>query len=106
MKYKHPAPSPSSIWLGKRIERIRTFKNIPIKQVSKLLKETEQQIIKMERGAFISLPKLQLMAELFDMPIQKRIIRKISALRKLEQENKTSYDDELQALYEEALSDD
>lgn len=103
MKFKHPAPPPSAIWLGKRIERIRTVKGISLRDVAKLLKLTEKQVVAMERGAFISLPNIEKLAVLFEQPVEKKLIRRISNTRKLEQEHDTSYDEELQALYGEAF---
>ena len=103
MKYKHPAPSSSAVWLGKRLERIRTLRGVGRREVAKLLKETEKKIVSMERGAFISLPRLELLGEFYGQPVDKKIIRKISNARKLEQEHDTSFDEELRALYEEAF---
>jgi transcriptional regulator with XRE-family HTH domain len=97
--------SPSSIFLGKRIERTRLHLGLTRLHVAKVLRETEQQIRKYEQGGFISLPKIEQIAELFGAPIQKKLIRRISTIRKFGQEHDTIYDEELKELYNEAFED-
>ena len=94
----------SNIVLGKNIERLRLIKNMSSMQLGRKVKQTRQKIIKYECGAtLVRLAMLENIACALDEPIPKKIIRKISIVRKLEVENDTEMADELIALYNQAL---
>lgn len=93
--------------LGKRIELIRTAKNMTRMQLGSIINQTLQQVQRYECGAaLVSLPVLEKIASAFDEPVAKKIIRRISIVRKLEVERKTEMSDELIDLYNQALPED
>ena len=76
-------------------------------QLGRKINQTEQQIVKYESGSvLVPLPIVEKIANALDEPITKKIIRKISTLRKLEVEKKTEMADELIDLYNQAFPDD
>lgn len=94
----------AELLLGKNIERLRLSKKISRMQIGKKINATEQQVAKYESGEFVPLTVLEAIAEILDMPIQKRVIRRISFLRKLEKETKIEQE-ELLELYNAIFSD-
>lgn len=102
MAKKQPSDYQAQIVLGKRIERLRLRCGLSRMQLGRAINQKEQQIGKYEAGAFVPLPMLEKIAEVLGDPIQKRLIRKISFFRKLEQETKTEQS-ELLELYQEIL---
>ena len=74
----------AQIILGRGLERVRLSKNITRKQLGRIVNVPEQQIVRYESGDFIPLPMLERLMETMGEPIQKKFIRKISALRHLE----------------------
>jgi transcriptional regulator with XRE-family HTH domain len=97
----------SNIFLGKNIEQLRFTENISYTQLGQKINKTKQQIIKYERGEdLVPLPVLEDIATELGQPIAKKIIRRISAVRKLEIENDIEMADELIALYSQILSSD
>ena len=94
----------SNIALGKNIERLRLIKNMSSMQLGRNINQTRQKILRYECGAaLVSLSMLENIACALGEPIPKRIIRKMSIVRKLEVENDTEMADELIALYDQAL---
>lgn len=92
----------AEILLGKNIERLRLAKKMSRMQLARKINETEQQVAKFETGGFVPLSTLETIAEALGEPIPKRLIRRISFVRKLEMETKIEQE-ELIGLYEEAL---
>lgn len=96
----------SNVVLGRNIERLRLLKEMSRMQVGRKVNQKEQQIVRYERGgALVPLPVLERIAEALGEPIAKKIIRRISSVRKLEVEKNTKMDDELIDLYNEAVPD-
>jgi transcriptional regulator with XRE-family HTH domain len=94
----------SNIALGKNIERLRLIKNMSPMQLGRKINQTKQQILRYECGTtLVRLSMLESIACALDEPIPKKIIRKMSIVRKLEVENDTEMADELIALYNQAL---
>jgi transcriptional regulator with XRE-family HTH domain len=97
----------SNIVLGKNIERLRLLKNMSCAQLGRKINQTKQHIVRYECGeALVPLTVLEDIAFTLDEPIAKKIIRRISIVRKLEVENNTEMADELIALYDIALPED
>jgi len=97
----------SNIMLGDKIERLRVRKKMSRMQLGRKINQNEQQIVKYESGfSLIPLAILERIACALDDPIAKKIIRKISAFRKLEIKNKTEMTEELIDLYNQALPED
>jgi transcriptional regulator with XRE-family HTH domain len=97
-------PNKAERILGKKIERLRLMKQVSRMQLGRKINETEQQIAKYESGEFIPLTVLEAIAEALGEPIQKKYIRRISFLRKLEIETQIEQE-ELSDLYQEILPD-
>jgi transcriptional regulator with XRE-family HTH domain len=96
----------SNIVLGKHIERLRLMQNMSRAQLGREINKTTKQVIKYECGEdLIPLSILENIAYTLDEPIGKRLIRKMSIIRKIEIENDAEMPDELIALYNEALPD-
>lgn len=93
----------SSIILGRNIQRTRMAKDMTRMQLARKINKKEQDITRYETGNFVPLPTLEKIGIAFDEPIAKKIIRRISFVRKLETEQQAEYDDELTDLYNEAL---
>lgn len=104
MSKKRP-PNKAELTLGKRIEQLRLAKGMSRLQVGRKVNELEQQIAKFEAGAFIPLSTLEAIASALGEPIPKRLIRRISFLRKLEIETQIEQG-ELVGLYEEILNNE
>tara|TARA_B110000259_G_scaffold188423_1_gene247259 strand:+ start:5018 stop:5347 length:330 start_codon:yes stop_codon:yes gene_type:complete len=97
----------SNIFLGKNIEQLRLTKNISYMSLGQKINKTKQQIVKYERGEdLVPLPILEDIATELGHPIAKRIIRRISIVRKLETQSGAEMTDELIALYSQVLSSD
>lgn len=79
-------PFEHEIVLGKNIWRLRDSLGLGPRDIGKKLKMTEKQYLQLERGALVPLPKLEIIGKILGHPVQKRDIRRISFLRKLEME--------------------
>lgn len=79
-------PFAAELVLAKRIEAARTEAGISRREMARILREPEQQIVKYESGGFVPLPKIEAIGEALGEPVTKRTIRRISNLRKLEME--------------------
>lgn len=91
-------------FLGQKIQALRQAKEKTLKDVAYEVNVTRQQVEKMEAGiAFVALPMMEQIAEALGEPIPKRIIRRISNLRKIGVETEEQ-EEELMALYAEAFS--
>lgn len=86
MKKVKRTPFNHEIVLGKNIWRWRDHLGLGPRDISKKLNMTEKQYLLLERGAFVPLPKLEIIGKVLGQPVQKRDIRRISFLRKLEKE--------------------
>ncbi|MCJ8322384.1 MAG: hypothetical protein HRU29_10815 [Rhizobiales bacterium] len=86
MKKQKRTPFEHEIVLGKNIWRWRDHLKLGPRDIGKKLKMTEKQYLQLERGAFVPLPKLEIIGKVLGQPVQKRDIRRISFLRKLEKE--------------------
>ena len=73
--------------------------------LGKKINKTKQQIEKYEKGDFVPLPIIEKIAVALDAPIKKKIIRKISNLRKIEIETQQTQE-ELIDWYNEILQRD
>ena len=104
MARKRP-PTRAEIALGKTIERIRTAKGLTRKQLGKKICEMEQQVAKYEKGALVPLAKLDTIGKKLDEEIPKKIIRRISTLRKIEFEKKIEQE-ELIEIYSALFPED
>lgn len=72
--------------LGNTLLTLREKKDVTRLALGGIINETEQQIAKFEKGAMVPLTTLEAIAEALGEALPKRIIRRISFLRKLEQE--------------------
>lgn len=77
-------PTKAEIILGKEIEKLRKKAGLTRMQLGKKINQTEQKISSYESGALIPISILEAIAETLESPIQKRVIRRISLLRKIE----------------------
>lgn len=93
----------SSALLGRNIQKMRIAKDISRKQIAKSINKTENQLALYESGDFISLPMIEAIAEALGEPVEKKIIRRISFVRKLEAEQNTHLEEELCELYNAAF---
>lgn len=98
--------SKSQIILGRNIERLRLKKEITRMQLGRKINKTLQQIERYERGDFVPLPIMESIGLALGEPVQKKIIRRISFLRKLETEEAIDQEEELIELYNEAFPED
>ncbi len=85
--------------LGKTLQTLRESKGVTRLTLAGIINETEQQIAKFEKGAMVPLTTLEAIAETLGEALPKRIIRRISFLRKLGQE-KGVIQPELVQIYE------
>lgn len=97
-------PFAAELVLGQRIEDARKAVGLTRREMGRKIRETEQQIAKYESGGFVPLPKIEAIGEVVGDPVQKRIIRRISNLRKLEIE-KGIEQHELSDIYAELFTD-
>lgn len=97
--------SKSELFLGRKIEQLRTTKKVTRKELARKINKMEQEVTKYEAGGFVSLPILENIALALGEQIQKRLIRRISALRHREELTEAE-EQELLDLYDEALSID
>lgn len=104
MKKRVRTPTLAEEVLGKELAKLRRIKAVNARDLARTIRETEQQIRRYEAGAFIPLPVLEALTEALGEPIQKRDIRRMSNLRKLEMEGNDVMD-ELVALYQELFED-
>lgn len=86
MKKAKRTPFEHEIVLGKNIWRLRDHLGLGPRDIGKKLRMTEKQYLQLERGALVPLPKLEIIGKALGHPVQKRDIRRISFLRKLEME--------------------
>ena len=98
-------PNKAEILLGKKIEQMRQRKGMTCLQLGRKINKKEQEVRKYENGEFVPLPVLEEIASALDVPIQKKLIRRISFLRKLEMETKIEQED-LVDLYNEVMSEE
>jgi transcriptional regulator with XRE-family HTH domain len=82
-------PTEAELALGKRIALLRKKRDMTYLQVGRIVNEKIQQLERYEKGALVPVVRLEHIAEALGSPIQKRIIRKIVFLRKLEKETST-----------------
>lgn len=73
--------SEDQITLGATLEQLRLKKAISRKELGRSVKVTEQQIALYESGGFVPITMLERIAETLGEPIEKKVIRRISALR-------------------------
>lgn len=99
------APSKPDIVLGQKFARLRKQINMTQVQLGGKINETWQQVDKFEKGAFISAPMIERIAESMGLRIPKRTIRRIVNARKLEIEEEIPQEQELIELYNEAFAD-
>jgi len=105
MAWQKGPMTPADKLLGTKIKTWRVRQGMSQPQLGKKINETQQQVERFENGARVPIPKLERIAEALGCPIQKRIIRRISFARKLEEETNTQQE-ELFELYEEAFAED
>lgn len=103
MAKKHKIIRESSAQLGQNMQRMRVAKDISRKGLAKIIKKSEQQIAKYESGEFVPLPVMEDIAKAMDEQIPKKIIRRISFIRKSETEQGTHFEEELTELYNAAF---
>ena len=103
MAKKHKTIREPSATLGQNIKRMRISKDMSRKEIAKIIKKSEQQIAKYESGEFVPLPVMEDLAKAMGEQIPKKIIRRISFIRKSEAELETQMDEELSELYNEAF---
>lgn len=84
--------------LGSELKRVREEQEMPCKKLARIVNVTDTQIRKFEAGAFVPMAMLEALAEALGEPIPKRIIRRISNLRKMEIEDHEPQD-ELKQIY-------
>ena len=86
MKKAKRTPFEHEIVLGKNIWRLRDSLGLGPRDIGKKLRITEKQYLHLEMGALVPLPSLEIIGKALGHPVQKKYIRKISFLRKLEME--------------------
>jgi len=95
----------ADIVLGEQIEKRRLAREVTRKQLGKVIKVTLQQIEKYEKGIDrVPMARLEIIGEFLDARVQKRIVRRISNLRKLESET-GEIKDELVEIYSTIFDD-
>lgn len=72
--------------LGEHIFEIRQQCQLSRRELALRIGEKEQAITKYEGGGFVPLPSIEALGEAFNKPVEKKTIRRISFLRKLEKE--------------------
>lgn len=105
-RYNGAPTKKSDIFLGRQFSEKRRMSDLTRIQLAKKINVVESQITKYETGAFISLPRIELLANALGEPVIKKVIRKISFVRKTEKEKKVNLDDELIELYSQIFEDD
>ena len=73
--------SEDQIVLGEKLQHLRLKKAMSCKELGRSVKVTEQQIALYESGGFVPLAMLERLAETLGEPIEKKVIRRISAMR-------------------------
>lgn len=91
--------------LGQLIEQKRRACGLSQMDLGRRINQKQQQIVKYEAGEFVPLPVLEAICAALDTTAPKRLIRRISFLRKLEMETETEQA-ELIPLYHEIFSSD
>ncbi len=102
---KQPYITEAAQSLGEHIERLRLARGLTRMQLAREINVTQQQVEKYEQGAFVPIPMLEAIGLALDNQIPKRIIRRISNLRKIEIEQSTEQA-ELLELYAEAFEEE
>lgn len=74
----------AEIVLGQHLEKMRRAHGMTRQELARRINVTDQQLGKYEDGAFVPLPVLEAIGEALDAPAPKKLIRRISNLRKLE----------------------
>ena len=97
-------PFAAEILLGQCIEQARLKCGLTRRELARAINEKEQQVVKYESGGFVPLPQIEAITEALGDPVQKKYIRRISFLRKLEKETGTEQV-ELFDLYREVFAD-
>ncbi len=95
----------AEIALGKAIAELRMAKGMKHMELGKIINATQRQMVLYEKGDFIPLARLEQIGEALGAPIDKRTIRRISILRKMEKDNKEQQD-ELETLYQQMFAGD
>lgn len=90
--------------LSEHILETRQKCQITRRDLAQQIGEKEQAITKYETGGFVPLPSIEALGEAFGAPVEKKLIRRISFLRKLEKE-KGEEQLELISLYRSLFSD-
>ena len=103
MKYKPEYTSAAKL-LGQKLEQYRKEKGMTSYALGRAINVKEQQILKYEKGGLVPLRILEQLAEELHEGAQKKIIRRISFLRKLEDE-KGEEQPELKDWYTEIFPD-
>ncbi len=99
---KKRMPNKAELLLGKNIKRLRIASGMTRLQLGRKINKKEQEIAKYESGEFVPLSAIEDIGEAFDITVQKRLIRRISSLRKLEIKTKIEQEGLLD-LYNEAF---
>ena len=104
-KMKPKPKSEDQLTLGAHLERLRRLQEMPRKELGRRVKVTEQQIARYEEGAFVPMAMIERLTEELDFPIQKKWIRRISAMREQIKENGEGHE-LLAALYKDVFEED
>ena len=102
---KKRTPNKAELFLGERIKKFRIAREMTHLQLGKKINKIEQQVAKYENGEFVPLGVLEDIANVLADQIPKKIIRRISTLRKKEMDTKIEQT-ELIDLYMQALPED
>lgn len=103
MKYKEEYSGAAKL-LGRKLEQYRKEKGLTSYALARAINVKEQQILKYEKGALVPLRILEQLADELHEGVQKKIIRRISFLRKLEDETGEEQQ-ELATFYTEIFPD-
>ena len=85
MKFHHEYTNSAKL-LGERLEQYRKLKGMTSYALGRQINIKEQQILKYEKGGLVPLRTLEQLADALHVGVEKKIIRRISFLRKLEDE--------------------
>lgn len=100
---KTPAQYQTEHYLGQLLQAARKAQGLTPKQLGHAVNVTLQQITRYEEGAFIPLPLIENLTGALGQRAPKKLIRRISFLRKLEAEKKQDHAQELCDLYDEVF---
>ncbi len=99
MRNRH-TPNDAEMMLATMIIEQRMRMGLSRMQLAKKLKVTEAQIGKYETGSLVPLGKIEELGLIFGERVEKRVIRRISFLRKLERDIRVEQT-ELSEIYQE-----